>query len=396
MELEVIKLDNLGRGISYFNNKIVFIPKTIPGDIIECEIVKEYKNYYEGKVIKIINKSNDRIEAKCPYYDKCGGCNLLSFNYEKMISYKLQKVNEIFKKNNIDYEIKNIEKSNNYNYRNKVSLKVIEGKIGYYESNSHELVNISNCLLLNDSLNNIIKDLKYLNIQNGEIIIRCNEVNDLLLIVNSVDKIDINYLINTYNIKGIILNNEVIYGCDYLFYEIGDYKFKVSYNSFFQVNNYICGKLFEYIKENSKDANNILDFYCGVGTLGIVTNKNGIGIEIVENAIKNANVNKIINNSNMNFLCSDTVSIIDKITNNYDLIILDPPRSGVNKKVINKIITENINKIIYVSCDPFTLVRDLKILLNNYEIKEVKLFDMFPNTQHVECVLVLQRKSFEK
>ncbi len=398
MKIDIVKFDNLGRGIGYLNDKIIFVPKSVPGDIIEVKITLEKKNYYEGKILNIIKPSRMRKEVKCPYFDICGGCDLMNISVSENLDYKLEKVNEILHKNNIDYEVKEIIKSNSeFNYRNKVTLKIVNREIGYYENNSHNLVSIDYCYLCNDVINEIIKDLKLLEIVNGEIVIRCNYNEEILLNIKSSDEIkNINELINKYKIVGIVQNDKTIYGENYFIDKINNYIFKVSYNSFFQVNPYICGKLFELIEKYTENSHNIIDLYCGVGTLSIVASKNAlkvIGIEIVENAIIDANLNKNLNNKkNIEFICNDTKKIIEKITNDFDTIIFDPPRNGVSSKVIEEVINENIEKIIYVSCDPITLARDLKLLENYYNIIDFKLLEMFPNSEHVESIVLLERK----
>ena len=203
-------------------------------------------------------------------------------------------------------------------------------------------------------------------------------------------------IINNHRIVGVVLNDVVIYGENYFLDKINEYLFKVSYNSFFQINPFICSKLFNLIEEETKDSNKVLDLYCGVGTLSIVASKDAkevIGVEIVDNAIVDANFNKTLNNAgNLEFICADTKNVLDKITGEFDTIILDPPRSGVAKSVIDKILETKPKKIIYVSCDPFTLVRDLKLLEDVYEIDIFKLLDMFPETHHVESFVILRKE----
>lgn len=398
MEIEVVKFDNNGKGIAYLNDKIIFVPKTVPGDIVNVLITLEKKNYMEGKVIDIIKPSKLRKAPICPYFNTCGGCDLMHISVSEMLDYKLDKVNNIFKSNNIDYKVKNIIKSKEiYNYRNKVSLKIVNKEIGYYMQDTHSLVKIDYCYLCKDVINKLIKDLYKLNISNGSITIRCNYKDELLLIINTLDTLDnIDYFFNNYKIVGIVLNEKVIYGEAYFIDNINGYLFKISYNSFFQVNPYICSELFNLIEENTKDSNNVLDLYSGVGTLSIVSSTNSkkvLGVEIVNNAVKDSFINKCINKKdNVDFICSDTKKVIDKITCEYDLVILDPPRSGVDKFVLNKIIESNIKRIIYVSCNPITLARDLKLLDNYYNIENIRLLDMFVNTEHVELVLRLCHK----
>ena len=397
MEIEVIKFDNLGRGIGYINNKIIFIPKTIPGDVVDVQITKENKNYYEGKIIKIIKPSTLRKDVICPYFNECGGCDFLNISLSESLEYKISMINELLTKNKIDFKVKNIIKNKEtYNYRNKITLKIINGLIGFYQNESHKLIEINYCYLAKDEINNILKDLRILNIKNGTITIRCNYKNELLLDVKTEDKIEnIDKLVNKYKIIGIVVNDKCSYGDDYFIENIDNFLFKVSYNAFFQINPFICTEIFNLIKENTKNSLNVLDLYCGVGTLSIVASTNAkkvVGVEIVENAIKDANFNKKINaQNNLEFICADTKDVLNKITNDYDTIILDPPRSGVPSKILNKITNENITNIIYISCNPHTLVRDLNILKSSYKINEFIILDMFTNTHHLESFVVLER-----
>ena len=397
MEIEVKKFDNLGRGIGYINDKIIFIPKAIPGDIVDVQIIKDKKKYYEGKLIKIIKPSSLRKNIICPYFNECGGCDFLNISLSESLDYKLNMINELLTKNKIDFQVKDIIKSKDaYNYRNKITLKINNGKVGFYQNDTHHLIEINYCYIASKEINNILKDLHILNIKNGTLTIRCNYKNELLLNINTEDKIDnINELVNKYKIIGIIVNDKCIYGDDYFIEEVDNFLFKVSYNAFFQVNPFICREIFKLIEENTKNSLNILDLYCGVGTLSIVAStnaKNVVGVEIVENAIKDANFNKKINaQNNLEFICADTKNVLNKINSDYDTIILDPPRSGVPSKVLNKIIDEHINKIIYISCNPHTLVRDLNLLKSNYKINEFIVLDMFPNTHHLESFVILER-----
>jgi len=397
MRVEIVKFDNNGRGIGYLNDKIIFVPKTVPGDIVEVEIALEKKNYLEGRLLEIIMPSKKRVKSVCPYFDVCGGCDLMHVSISEALDYKLTKVNDILYRNKIDYKVTEIIKSERpCNYRDKVTLKIENKKIGFYQGDSHKLVEIDYCYLCKEAINDLIKDLFLLNIVNGEVVIRCNYNNDLLIHAITNDNLDnIDNLVNNHKIVGIVKNNETIYGENYFIDKINNYLFKVSYNSFFQVNPFICSKLFDLIEAYTKNSNKVLDLYCGVGSLSIVASENAsnvVGVEIVENAIKDANLNKNFNNrKNLEFICADTKNILNKITDEFDTIILDPPRSGVVKNVLDKILEVKPNNIIYVSCNPDTLARDLKLLEINYNITDFKLLEMFPNSKHVESIVLLQK-----
>lgn len=366
-EVTIIDYDHHGRGMAKINDKIVFIPNTMIGEIVKIKVTKNKKNYMEAQVIEYIKESKNRIKNLCPYYDKCGGCDILHLPYNEQLQYKENKIKNIISRYlKKDIKINNIIKSDKqFNYRNKVTLHAQNSKIGYYERNTNNIIPISNCLLLDTSLNNYIKTIDKLN-------------EDLILRTNGKDILDDN---NSFIKKNI-----------------GRYKYLVSLKSFFQVNDNVTFKLYEKVKEycNSTREDNILDLYCGTGTIGIYLSdecNKVLGIEINKQAIIDANKNKELNNiNNIDFIASDVSKVINKIKFKPSIIVVDPPRAGLDEKTIKEIIKMNPNKLVYVSCDPMTLVRDLNILKYYFKIEELTPFDMFPNTYHVECVCILKLK----
>jgi len=186
--IKIESLDHYGRGIAHINNKVVFINNALPDEVVNIKIVNDKKSFSEAIVTKYITKSNNRIERICPYFEKCGGCNLLFYNYENTLKFKENKVKELLVKNKINYINNNsiIRSEHPLNYRNKISLKIINNKIGYYETKSHDLVEIKKCPVASESINKIIKDYKLLNIKNGYLTIRCNYNNEILLIINFI------------------------------------------------------------------------------------------------------------------------------------------------------------------------------------------------------------------
>lgn len=395
-EVKIEKFDNQGRGICYIDSKITFVPNTIPGEIVNIKLTKESKKYNEAIVTEYLIKSKNRVESPCKYFGYCGGCELLHSKYEDTLKYKKEKLEGIISKYaNIKYNIEIIPSLNTISYRNKITLKIVNGKYGYYQNSSHELIEIDKCLLAEEAIKNFINDIKYLNIKNGELVIRSNYNNELLIWIKSKDKIkpDINYLKSNHKIAGIILNDQSIEG-DTSFIEIINHQlFTVSYDSFFQINRYICSKIFNLISEYIDNDEVILDLYCGVGTLGINASKNAkkaFGIEIVKNAVLNAISNSKINKrDNIFYMLGDVAECLPKIKEKIDTIIVDPPRAGLDEKTKETIINFKPNKIIYVSCDPMTLARDLKELSAYYNVVTIKGLDMFPFTQHIESMCVL-------
>ena len=377
MEVKIEKLDDFGRGICYIDNKVTFVPNTIPNDLVEIKITKEFKNYNEGKLINILIPSKKRIEPKCPYFSKCGGCVLQNMNYKDTLEYKKQKVINIFKKNKLEINPIVIENANYYNYRNKISLKVIDKKIGYYEPKSHSIVEIDSCLVASNSISKTISLIKKMGINNGLVTIRCNKNDEILIIIESKDKlnIDVDSIKDNIKLVGIVINNKLFYGEDFLYENINGIFYKISYDSFFQVNPYIASKIFDIIKENNNSNETVLDIYSGVGTLSLTAStvaKKVIGIEIVENAVLNAIHNAKINKiNNVDFLLNDATKAITKLNLFFDKVIVDPPRAGLTKTVIDTIKKIKPKEIIYVSCDTQTLVRDIKLLSDLYIINKL-------------------------
>ena len=397
--MKIERFDDLGRGISYINNKVTFIDKVVPEDIVEVELTKEKKKYNEAKLIKIIKPSPLRIDAKCPYFSKCGGCQLQNISYKDTIKYKKEKIINLFSKHNIVINPEVITNTNPYNYRNKITLKVNNYKIGFYINKTHNLVEINKCLLANPAINASIPLIKRFNICNGEVTIRCNQNTEILIVINSNDNlnIDITYLKSKIKLVGIVVNNKTYYGENSLFERMNNLLFKISYDSFFQINPYIASKLFQIISDNIDSSNKVLDLYCGVGTLSLMAAKKAqkvLGIEVVPNAIINALFNARINDlNNTQFVINDASTAISKIKPDFNKIIVDPPRSGLTKNIIDVLLKIKPDAIIYVSCDPQTLVRDFTLLSSIYEIKKSYILDMFSYTYHIETILILTKKS---
>ena len=399
MQVKIERFDDLGRGIGYINNKVTFIDKVVPEDIVEVELTKEKKKYNEAKLIKIIKPSPLRIDAKCPYFSKCGGCQFQNITYENTIKYKKEKIVNIFSKHKISIFPEVITNISPYNYRNKITLKVNNYKIGFYINKTHNLVEINKCLLANPAINASIPLIKRFNICNGEVTIRCNQNAEILIVINSQDNlnIDTNYLKSKIKLVGIVVNNKTYYGENSLFERMNNLLFKISYDSFFQVNPFIASQLFQIIGDNIDSSDKVLDLYCGVGTLSLMAAKKAqkvLGIEVVPNAIINALFNARVNDlNNTQFVINDASTAISKIKPDFNKVIVDPPRSGLTKNIIDVLLKIKPDEIIYVSCDPQTLVRDFTLLSSIYEIKKSYILDMFSYTYHIETILMLTKKS---
>jgi 23S rRNA (uracil1939-C5)-methyltransferase len=406
MKCIIEKLDHQGRGIAFIDGKITFVENALPGEELEIQITNEKKKFKEAIVKKRITISNDRIEPKCPYYNECGGCNLLHLNYKNQLNYKENKIKDILKRYaDIDYVEKIIPSEENFNYRNKVTLKV-DKKLGYFKRKSNDIVYINECKLVQKNINKIIKDLNEINEFNNvyEVIIRNVNSTDVAITYylhkDSSFPLTNEYIRkNGYKFNKIIKNNTCkINQESKIIGKLSNFNFVISPLAFFQVNTKQTEKLYnkviEYLEPSKEDI--IMDLYCGTGTIGMYASpyvKKVIGVEICKEAIEDAKTNLKINNiNNMEFICGDTELVIKKFKDKFDSIIVDPPRSGLTNSVINDIFRLDPNKIVYLSCDPITLARDLKILKEKYNVEKITPVDMFPNTYHVETIVMLSKR----
>lgn len=398
--IKITALDHYGRGIGRINDKIIFIDNALVNDAVKVDIVTEKKNYYEGKIIEYVSKSEDHIKADCPYYDLCGGCNIMHMSYSNQLVFKANKVKEILSKfADVEVDINEIIGSEEYNYRNKVTLQV-KGKYGFYKKDSYEIINIDNCLISDNKINKVMSKFKSISLNKiNQIIIKASSLNEVMVVIYVEGNVKESSIINELKsvANSIIIKDKydfkTIYGSDTIREKIGEYLFNISADSFFQINTKQAYKMYEIVKKYIGKCNNLLDLYCGTGTIGIYLSsiaKKVIGVEINKSAIEDANNNALLNNvTNIEFICDDVSKVINDF-DKIDAIVVDPPRSGLDSITINSILDIKPDKIVYVSCDPVTLARDIKLLKDSYEVKEVTPLDMFPNTYHVECIVLLQ------
>ena len=314
--------------------------------------------------------------------------------HEDEVEYKVNALKEILKRNAvIDANVSTIISNNELGYRNKLSLKVENYEFGFYKEESHEFIKIDECPLASLAIRNIFKLKEYLKFKEGNILIRSNFNDEIIIKINSESSVDLNIEKLKEHIKlvGIIINEKVIYGEDYFIEQVHNYFYKVNINSFFQINLNILDKVINLLRK--KEYNTVADLYCGVGTLGIPLKKQKLyGIEIVKEAVIDAIYNAKINKQDNKYLLG-SAEAINKINAKIDTIIIDPPRAGLNKKTLDFLINYQSDNLIYMSCNPMTLAKNLKSLSTVYNIEEVFYLDMFPRTKHIECVSVLSRKA---
>lgn len=443
--VDIIDYGMEGEGIAKIDNFTIFIPGAMKNEKVKIIIVKVLASHAYGKIIEILEKSEYRVEPDCSTYKRCGGCNLRHMDYEETLNIKRQKVenlvNKTFGKDN-KIKVKNVlGMGNPYNYRNKAQYPVGLDKsgapiMGVFAERSHEIVSMQKCFIQNVEAEKIafaiykfIKE-QHISVYNEKTMeglirhivikvgIRTHEVM-CILVVNG-KKIPheqelVEMLVKEYDVKTVVKNinmkntnvilgydNVVLHGDGYIYDILGDYTFKISPMSFYQVNPTQAEALYNIaIEEANLSKDDILfDLYCGIGTIGIFASsyvKKVYGIEIVKQAIEDAKENAKINNiENIEFFAGDVEKIFSNLMEKKqvypDVIIVDPPRKGLDNNTINNILAVKPKKIVYISCNPATIVRDMKLLSENYEIGNIQPVDMFPFTSHVECVAVLKLK----
>lgn len=396
MKLTIEKMDYEGRGVAHNEEKVCFVKNALPNEVVEGKLLKDAKNFSIYETEKILEKNSYRINSICPNAINCENCPYSFVNYEYSLELKKESLKDLLKKNKI--EIPNLEivaSPNIYDYRNKISLKIKNKQFGYYKEETHDFVPIKNCKLAKKAIQDFLNDFSLLNIINGEIVIRCNENDELMLIIKTEESPKIaKEIIEKHKIAGIIWNNKCAYNYPYFFERINHTLYKVDATSFFQVNSGIAQKIIDDVMSYINKDDIVYDLYCGVGFFSLQVIKKAkevIGIELNQKAILNAIFNANLNNlTNVSFHVGKVEDVIEKIPINGNTVIIDPPRSGLHQKVIDMLNKNNFAKIIYISCNPKTLVRDLKKLEEKYEIKQIKAYDMFSYTKHLETICLLK------
>ncbi len=439
-DVDVVDMGMEGEGIAKINGYTTFIKGALKGEKVKIKIVKANKDFGFGKLLEIKETSDMREEPICPVFGRCGGCNLQHLNYEAQLLHKIEVVKSTLKKQ-LGYEPlvdEIVGMGVPYNYRNKAQYPVSNGEIGFYSDRSHELIKNEKCFIQNPLSDKLAKDafdilmnngISCYNEKNGKGLLRhivtrvgINTNQFMLIIVTNGENIKnkekiINDIIEKYpTITSIIQNvNEentnvilgekciTLYGQDFIIDRLEDYKFKISPLSFYQVNPAQTEVLYNTAKElaNLTGDETVFDLYCGIGTISIFMSdscKKIYGIEVVPQAIENAKENAQMNEvKNVSFMVGEVENIIPNLYQNgitADVVFVDPPRKGCDRVVLETLLKMKPKKIIYISCNPATLARDLKILTNDtYAINVIKLFDMFAQTSHVECVVSLVQKS---
>ncbi len=445
---DIISQGYEGEGIAKIDNKYpIFIEGALKGEKVRVRIVKVNKNFAYGKLMEVLEASEERVNPPCAIYKRCGGCKLQHASYKAQLDFKWDRVKDCVSKiGKLDPSIVKypLGMENPWRYRNKVQLPIglINGevKIGFFAPRSHDIIDMESCLIQDEIGDKVVKltrewiekfNIRPYNVD-GEydekgivrhIMIRrgftTNEV--MVVLVTNGEKLPhkeefVDLMVkNIPGIKSVIQNinskktnvilgleSKTLWGEDTISDYIGDFRFNISPLSFFQVNptqtEVLYGKALEYANLTGNEE--VFDAYCGTGTITLFLSqkaKKVYGVEIIPQAIDNAWINAKENKvENVEFFVGESEVVIPDLINNgvkADVVVVDPPRKGCDKKLLDAITNIDAKKIVYVSCDPSTLGRDLQVLEENgYKTLEVQPVDMFPNTFHVENVAKLIKK----
>lgn len=441
--VDIIDYGYEGEGIAKIDGFTIFVDGALKDEKCEILIVKVTSSYAYGKIEKIINKSKYREEPDCLTYKRCGGCDLRHIQYEETLNIKTKIVQNLINKElRSKLQVNNtLGMGNPYHYRNKAQYPVGINKsgdisVGVFAKRTHEIIQMKECFIQNPVAEKIAfaiyKFIKAKNIpvydeksRTGilrhiviKIGVRTHEIMCILVINGKNIPFEnemVDLLVKEYNVKTIVKNintkntnvilghdNIIIHGDGYIYDILGDFTFKISPMSFYQTNPIQTEALYNIaVEEACLDKNDIVyDLYCGIGTIGIFASqfvKKVYGIEIVEDAIKDAEENAKLNNiQNIDFICGDVEKVFENVMKEKcdypDVVFVDPPRKGLDRNTIDNLLAVKPKKIVYISCNPASMVRDLKLMEEEFDVNEIQPVDMFPFTSHVECCAVMTLK----
>ena len=441
IEGEIVDFTHEGNGVLKLNDFIIFVSGGLIGDKVIAKINEVKKNFALGSVVEILMPSEDRIKLDYDIKESRGGIPLIEYKYSKQLEWKQSKVKtDLSRIGGLEnVEVKDtIGMEDPFRYRNHVQIPVggSKGKIeiGFYEGGSNRIINMEETILQPEVGNKIIslvrKWMEEYNISPYDkrskkglvrhIGIRINKYDEIMVILVTFNEklpkeSELIEMIKGKNIISVYQNinksnssltygrqYKKLYGEDKLTDYIGDYKFQLSPNAFFQVNRkqteVLYDKVLEYLDLNKEDV--VYDLYCGIGTISLYIASKArkvYGVEIVKEAIEDGKENAILNNiKNVEFIVGKSEEVFpNHMKNNIkaNKLVIDPPRKGCEREVLEGIIELNPEKLVYVSCNPSTMARDVKILVEGgYKVVEVQPVDMFPHTGHIECVIGMQRK----
>ena len=429
MKQKTLQITNLGmnfEGIARDEGKVYFVPFSLPGEKVKVDVVEEKAKFNNCKLLDMVTPSKERVNPFCPYFTKCGGCDMQHMLYSSQLLYKKRHVEETLNKIiGVNLPVLDVVASkNSFYYRNKASFAV-SNNIGMFEMSSHNVLDIKQCYLMHDNVTTAYQITKQFILDSKlegfdfktnkgnikYIVIRSINNTTLVCLVlrKKIDKLNnlysllkeklenVGLYINYNNSKSQILtaNFEHIAGEKTISLHEFDINYSIDIASFMQVNDDVKQKLYSQVLNEVEDKV-VIDAYAGAGLLSAIMAKRAkkvYSVEIVKPATEACK--KLIkqnNISNLEAINGDCGKILPTITKNIKnfITVIDPARAGCDENVLQAI--SKSDKIIYISCNPITLAKDLKLLLNNFNVEKVQPFDMFPQAKHVETMVVLTHK----
>ena len=442
--LTIKRLGINGEGVGYFKKQVVFVPGALPGEEVVVEATKIHSKYAEARIKKIRIKSPHRVRPLCPIYEQCGGCQLQHLAYSQQLKEKRDIVIQALERHTkLTLEKLDIRETigmeNPWGYRNKSSFQVGEkdGKLlaGLYGLNSHQLIDIDQCAVQHPQtteatavVKRILQDLHIpiynektwkgivrtivtrVGVQTGELqvvlITSQKELPKKALIIAEIQKRLPRVKSIVQNINGektsLIFGEETVKlaGEDFIQETLGDLQFELSARTFFQLNPAQTLKLYNEVKKAADltGTEKVLDAYCGVGTIGLWLADQAAevrGMDVISESIEDAKKNaKRHGFTNTKYVPGKAEEVLPKWVKKGwkpDVVVVDPPRTGLDSQLLQTILQVEPKKLIYVSCNPSTLAKDIQVLSKNYDVKYIQPVDMFPHTSHVECVVLMSR-----
>lgn len=436
----IVTIDRLGdggEGIAVYDGLVIFVPFAKIGEKVKVHIINDKKSFLIGKIVEKYVESENKVTPPCPYFYKCGGCDIQHFTKNEQLEFKKEMVRNALKKYaKTEPKINDVVPSDKWlRYRNKFAFPVQEKngeiKIGMYQKNSHNIIEIEDCLLQSEKTKTILKLFKEYMLenkisayneqtQNGvvkHIVVREKAHEFILTVVVTEQNFNnfkplIQKLKTQFSSFGIVKNvnklknnvifgnfDENVYGLQNLVFEDFGIEYEINNRSFLQVNDFIKNQIYKKIIETIGSQKNIIDAYSGAGLLSSILAKHCekvIGVEIVKEATENANnlknKNNLHNLENINGDCAEVIPNLAKKLNGDFAVVVDPPRKGLDKAVVEAFLEAEPKQIVYLSCNPATLARDLFDLKEKYSIDFVQPYDMFPQTANVETLVSLRIK----
>lgn len=417
-----------GYGVVHIDGKTVFVRNLLPGEKAEIQVIKPFKKYAIARVVRRLTDSVERTQPRCRYAEQCGGCSFMHMDYQAQLAYKQRQLQELFSHVSPDIQVEPVlGMKEPYHYRNKAQFPVQteNGKIkaGFYKVRSNDIVDMDNCLIQDPRINEVFYWIRqHLPLKTAEnlrhIFIRCSRKTgqmQVAFISRSREGLDafaaqlkkafpaVTSILYNENLRSdnVILGEkyEVLEGSDSILEECLGLKIKLHFKSFFQVNPEQMEVLYTKALEMAdlKPDDTVIELYAGTGTIGMLASRQCrevIGVEIVQEAVDNAMENVKLNHiSNASYVCQDATDFAAENVRKADVLIVDPPRKGMTTQGIQDICTLEPEKVVYISCNPRTLARDLELFMKQgYECPVIQPVDMFAHSNNIECIALLNRK----